>query len=111
MECGRRPAKAVAGETFQVSATIFREGHGLINAGVVLRDPERQASPVLFMHELAPGIDRWGTDVTVTSEGLWRFHVEAWADPIASWHHDAAIKIPAADRPGGPGAGAVRLVV
>ena len=26
---------------------------------------------------------------------LWRFHVEAWADPIASWHHDAAIKIPA----------------
>jgi starch synthase (maltosyl-transferring) len=47
------------------------------------------------MHELAPGIDRWGADVTVTSEGLWRFHVEAWADPIASWHHDAAIKIPA----------------
>jgi len=31
----------------------------------------------------------------VTAEGLWRFHVEAWADPIASWHHDAAIKIPA----------------
>jgi starch synthase (maltosyl-transferring) len=26
--------------------------------------------------------------------GLWRFHVEAWADPIASWHHDAAIKVP-----------------
>ena len=47
------------------------------------------------MHELAPGTDRWGTDVTVTGEGLWRFHVEAWADPIASWHHDAAIKIPA----------------
>ena len=47
------------------------------------------------MRELAPGIDRWGADVTVTSEGVWRFHVEAWADPIASWHHDAAIKIPA----------------
>ncbi len=95
MECGRRPAKAVAGETFQVSATIFREGHGIINAGVVLRDPERKASPIVFMHELAPGIDRWGADVTVTSDGVWRFHVEAWADPIASWHHDAAIKIPA----------------
>jgi starch synthase (maltosyl-transferring) len=85
----------VTGETFEVSATIFREGHGLLNAGVVLRDPERQAGPLVFMHELAPGIDRWGADVTVTSEGLWRFHVEAWADPIASWHHDAAIKIPA----------------
>jgi starch synthase (maltosyl-transferring) len=85
----------VTGETFGVSATIFREGHGIISAGVVLRDPERQAAPIVRMHELAPGIDRWGADVTVTSEGLWRFHVQAWADPIASWHHDAAIKIPA----------------
>ena len=47
------------------------------------------------MHLLGPGTDRYGADVTVTCEGLWRFHVEAWGDPIASWHHDAAIKIPA----------------
>jgi starch synthase (maltosyl-transferring) len=95
VECGRRPAKAVTGETFGVSATVFREGHGIIGTGVVLRDPERNASPIEAMHELAPGTDRYGADVTVTHEGLWRFYVEAWADPIASWHHDAAIKIPA----------------
>ena len=95
VEEGRRPAKAVAGETFQVSATVFREGHGVIGTGVVLRDPGRTLGPVTPMRELAPGTDRYGADVTVTSEGLWRFHVEAWADPIASWHHDAAIKIPA----------------
>ena len=95
MECGRRPARAVKGETFQVSATIFREGHGIINAAAVLRDPDRKAGPLVYMRELAPGTDRWGADVTVTSEGAWRFHVEAWGDPIASWHHDAAIKIPA----------------
>ena len=95
VDCGRRPAKAVAGETFEVSATLFREGHGIVNAAAVLRDPERKTSPLLYMRELAPGIDRWGTDVTVTSEGVWRVHVEAWGDPIASWHHDAAIKIPA----------------
>jgi starch synthase (maltosyl-transferring) len=92
---GRRPAKAVAGETFGVSATVFREGHGIIGTGVVLRDPGRVPGPITLMRELAPGTDRYGADVTVTSEGLWRFHVEAWADPIASWHHDAAIKIPA----------------
>ncbi len=95
MDCGRRPAIAVAGETFEVSATIFREGHGIINAGVVLHDPDRKAGPLVYMRELAPGTDRWGADVTVTGEGLWRFHVESWGDPIASWHHDAAIKIPA----------------
>ncbi len=95
VDCGRRPAKAVNGETFEVSATIFREGHGIIAAAVVLRDPARKASPLIPMRLLAPGTDRWAADVTVTSEGLWRFHVEAWADSIASWHHDAAIKIPA----------------
>ena len=95
MDCGIRPAKAVTGETFGVSATVFREGHGVIGVGVVLRDPDRNPSPVAPMRELAPGTDRYGADVTVTQEGLWRFHVEAWADPIASWQHDAAIKIPA----------------
>jgi starch synthase (maltosyl-transferring) len=108
VDCGTRPAKAVTGETFEVSATVFRDGHGIIGVGVVLRDPARSVSqggqppltprrlgPLTPMRELAPGTDRYGADVTVTSEGLWRFHVEAWADPIASWHHDAAIKIPA----------------
>src|SRR5580693_1910047 len=95
VDCGTRPAKAVTGETFEVSATVFREGHGIIGVGAVLRDPDRNPSPVTPMRELAPGTDRYGADVTVTEEGLWRFHVEAWADPIASWHHDAAIKIPA----------------
>ncbi|WP_344609794.1 maltotransferase domain-containing protein, partial [Streptomyces glaucus] len=26
VECGGRPAKAVVGESFEVSATVFREG-------------------------------------------------------------------------------------
>ncbi len=94
MDCGRRPVKAVAGETFQVSATVFREGHGSVGAAVVLHDPAGTAQPAVTMRELAPGTDRYGADVTVTAEGLWSFHVEAWGDPIADWHHDAAIKVP-----------------
>jgi starch synthase (maltosyl-transferring) len=94
VDCGRRPAKAVVGETFQVSATVFREGHGSLGAGVVLRDPSgRQQRPVR-MQLLSPGSDRYGADVTVTSEGTWYFHVESWSDPIAAWEHDAGIKIP-----------------
>src|SRR5271165_7595888 len=95
VDCGRRPAKAVNGEAFEVSATVFREGHDIIAAGVVLRDPDRKPLPLARMRELAPGIDRWGAEVTPNREGRWRFHVEAWADPIATWHHNAAIKIPA----------------
>ena len=94
LDCGRRPAKAVTGETFPVSATVFREGHETLGAGVVLRGPDGQRSPLVYMHELAPGTDRLGADVTVTAQGLWFFQVEAWGDPIAHWRHDAAIKVP-----------------
>jgi starch synthase (maltosyl-transferring) len=93
LECGRRPAKAVTGETFEVSATVFREGHEMLGAGVVLRGPGGQRSPLTPMHELAPGTDRYGAEVTVTAEGPWHFQVEAWGDPIAHWRHDAAIKV------------------
>ena len=94
VECGRWPAKAVTGETFPVSATVFREGHGIVAAGVVLRDPDGGTRPMEIMHALAPGTDRYGTEVTPDGPGDWSFRVEAWADPIADWHHDAGIKVP-----------------
>ncbi len=91
---GKRPAKAVTGETFEVSATVFREGHEMLGAGVVLRGPDGRRRPLVPMREIAMGTDRQGAEVTVTSEGLWHFEVEAWGDPVARWRHDAAIKVP-----------------
>ncbi|MFF7336602.1 maltotransferase domain-containing protein [Streptomyces sp. NPDC008163] len=95
VDCGRRPAKAVAGETFQVTATVFREGHDAVAANVVLRSPSGRPGPWTPMRELAPGTDRWGAEVTPDSEGRWTYTVEAWSDPVATWRHAAGIKIPA----------------
>ncbi|MEU6686327.1 maltotransferase domain-containing protein, partial [Streptomyces sp. NPDC046832] len=92
---GRRPAKAVTGETFQISATVFREGHDAVAANVVLKDPEGRPGPWTPMRELAPGTDRWGATVTAGEPGLWTFTVEAWGDPVSTWRHHAEIKIPA----------------
>ncbi|MEU1409904.1 maltotransferase domain-containing protein, partial [Streptomyces sp. NPDC005728] len=92
---GRRPAKAVAGESFEVSATVFREGHDAVAANVVLRDPQGRPGPWTPMSELAPGTDRWGATVTAGEPGLWTYAVEAWSDPVATWRHHAQIKIPA----------------
>ena len=91
---GRRPAKAVAGESFEVSATVFGEGHDLLGAAVVLQGPDGRRSDPVPMRELTPGTDRLGAEVTVPDEGLWHFYVTAWRDPIAQWRHDAEIKIP-----------------
>ncbi|GAA4683214.1 alpha-1,4-glucan--maltose-1-phosphate maltosyltransferase [Streptomyces chumphonensis] len=95
VECGRRPAKAVVGETFQVSATVFREGHDAVAANVVLRDPSGRGGPYTPMRELAPGTDRWGAEVTPDAEGRWTFVVEAWSDPVGTWLHHAGVKVPA----------------
>ena len=88
------PAKAVPDEAFMVSATVFREGHEMLGAGVVLTDPSGQRQPPVPMRELAEGTDRYGAEVAATSEGRWHFAVEAWGDPVARWRHDAAIKVP-----------------
>ncbi|MFF5966138.1 maltotransferase domain-containing protein [Streptomyces collinus] len=92
---GRRPAKAVTGETFEISATVFREGHDAVAANVVLKDPEGRPGPWTPLRELARGTDRWGATVTAGEPGLWTFTVEAWGDPVGTWRHHAEIKIPA----------------
>jgi starch synthase (maltosyl-transferring) len=94
VDCGKWPAKAAAGETFKISATVFREGHETLGAAVALREPDGTVQPLKPLTELSPGLDRLGADVTVGEPGLWHFRIEAWGDPIAHWLHDAEIKIP-----------------
>ncbi|WP_170026588.1 alpha-1,4-glucan--maltose-1-phosphate maltosyltransferase [Actinomadura oligospora] len=91
---GRWPAKAVEGESVEVSATVFREGHEMLGCAVALRAPDGETVQSARMHEVGQGLDRYAAEVTPASEGLWHYRVEAWGDPIAHWRHDAEIKIP-----------------
>ncbi|MBO2450532.1 DUF3416 domain-containing protein [Actinomadura barringtoniae] len=91
---GNWPAKAVIGETFTVSATVIREGHEMLGCAAVLRTPDGELFPLAHMTEINPPSDRYATEVTPTSEGMWHYRVEAWGDPIAHWRHDAEIKVP-----------------
>ncbi|MER7763077.1 alpha-1,4-glucan--maltose-1-phosphate maltosyltransferase [Streptomyces sp. NPDC097619] len=95
VDCGTRPAKAVVDEAFEVSATVFREGHDAVAAHVVLRNPQGRLQPPVPLTELAPGTDRWGARISASAEGRWTYTVEAWSDPVSSWRHTAGIKIPA----------------
>jgi starch synthase (maltosyl-transferring) len=94
---GRLPAKATVGEPFPVSATVFREGHDLLGAEVVLTDPDGARRPPIRLHP-QPAVDRHSVDryrawVTPDRPGAWVFEIHAWSDPIATWQHDAGIKI------------------
>ncbi|MFJ6654796.1 maltotransferase domain-containing protein [Streptomyces sp. NPDC091377] len=95
VEAGRRPARAVPGETFEVSATVFREGHDAVGANVVLTAPDGTETEWTPMRLQAPGTDRYAASVAADREGDWTFRVEAWSDPLATWRHTADVKIPA----------------
>lgn len=95
VDLGRQSAKATVGEPLPVRASVFREGHDQLSAEVVLTDPTgaRRAPVRMVKHGEVP--DRYDAWVTPDSEGAWTFEVVAWSDPLATWEHDAGLKIPA----------------
>ena len=95
VDLGRLPAKAAVGEAFPVRATVFREGHDQLGAEVVLTAPDGSRRPPVRMTKLDDPVDRHVAWVTPDQAGAWTFEVQAWSDPIATWQHDAGLKIPA----------------
>ncbi|TAL26258.1 MAG: DUF3416 domain-containing protein, partial [Frankiales bacterium] len=49
VSCGQYPARAVTGETLDVSAIVFREGHDAVAADVVVKGPDGKRRPFLRM--------------------------------------------------------------
>ena len=94
LEHGRYPVKASVGETFTVTAQVFREGHDALGAGVVLTDPKGKDRPLVLLEKTSEP-DFYTAQVTPDSEGAWSFRIEAWSDPYATWRHAAEIKITA----------------
>ncbi|MEP6666656.1 MAG: alpha-1,4-glucan--maltose-1-phosphate maltosyltransferase [Nocardioidaceae bacterium] len=94
VEHGRYPVKATTGESLTVTATVFREGHDALGAGVVLTDPAGKDRGVTFMTDTDEP-DIYSAVMTPDAEGKWTFRVESWSDPYATWRHAAEIKIPA----------------
>jgi starch synthase (maltosyl-transferring) len=95
VEGGRYPAKATVGESFPVSAVVFREGHDALNADVVLTGPDGARRPWVRMTPDAQEPNLWHAEVRPDEVGAWTFEIEGWSDPVGTWRHDAEIKIPA----------------
>ncbi len=94
VENGAHPAKAVVGESFPVTANVFREGHDAVAATVVLTSPDGRELR-FRMRQVEPlGLDIWTADVAADAEGEWTFRIEAWADVWGTWVHNAHAKLP-----------------
>jgi starch synthase (maltosyl-transferring) len=94
---GRYRAKAVVGDTYRVSALIFRDGADIMRANVRYRplgDAEWRESPLHWVDRAAGG-DRWEGSFPIDAQGVWEWTIEAWTDAFASWHSELQRKVDA----------------
>ena len=109
VDCGRYPVKATVGDSIEVYATVFKDGHDTLAGSVRVRGPgERRFGEVPL---LPLGNDRFGARFSVDRPGRWQFAVSAWTDRVATWQDELRRKVDAgqADLAGELAEGAVLL--
>src|SRR4029077_14697683 len=97
VECGRFPAKAAAGQSLEVSADIFADGHDQLMA-VVRHGPPPRGRAAARREEVAlqpVGNDHWRGLITPEQVGPWEFEVVGVADAYGSWARDLRLRIEA----------------
>jgi starch synthase (maltosyl-transferring) len=90
---GRFPAKRVTGESVDVEATIFADGHEVLAARVRVRRDGGDGWRDVVMTAL--GNDRWTGRFAVDALGRYEFTIEAWVDHFGTWRQGLARKVEA----------------
>ena len=93
VDCGRYPAKRIAGDTVLVHADAFADGHDLVTAEVRWRGPSAGTWASEPMRSV--GNDRWEGSFKVAHPGRYEFAVRAGLDRFATWVHDLTAKVDA----------------
>ncbi|CAM3553698.1 alpha-1,4-glucan--maltose-1-phosphate maltosyltransferase [Smaragdicoccus niigatensis] len=83
--------KAVVGEVIPVRAVVWREGHEALGATLVTVAPNGSEGRIHMAPALEP--DVFNATFSPNVEGEWRFRIEAWGDPIATWRHGVEKKL------------------
>src|SRR5438067_13487264 len=94
LDGGRWPIKRVIGDSVEVSADIFKEGHDLLYARVIyhaLDEPEWREQPMRLVEN-----DRWAGSFTVDRNTRYVYSVLAFTDAFGSWRADLQRRLAAA---------------
>ncbi|HJQ80235.1 MAG TPA: maltotransferase domain-containing protein [Lacipirellulaceae bacterium] len=90
---GRFPIKRITGDTVQVEADVFADGHDAV-AAMLLHRPEGESEwTKLPMRPLAS--DRWTAEFKVDQVGEHRYQVAGWVDHFATWKRNLQKRIEA----------------
>src|SRR5262245_28521090 len=90
---GRFAIKRVVGETVEVEADVFADGHDEISVALLHRPEKSDTWISLPMKAL--GNDRWTGKFIVTEMGPHRYTVRGWIDAFKTWRRDLVKRLQA----------------
>src|SRR4051794_20812216 len=85
------------GDSVNVSADIFRDGHDKLRAVVRYRGPAGGRWKEAEMRPIDAHVDgvRWAGEFPVDTMGRWEYSVQAWTDVFATWRDELSRKVTA----------------
>lgn len=86
IDAGRFPIKRVVGQTVEVEADAFADGHDAL--ACMLRYRHESETSWREVPMAALGNDRWRASFTVTELGRYFYTICAWVDHFLSWRHE-----------------------
>ena len=87
---GRFAVKRIVGESIEVWADIYRDGHDVTAAALVWRregEPEWRRTPMAHYSN-----DRWHGAFVPDAVGRYVYAIEAWTDEFATWRRSFELK-------------------
>lgn len=84
VEGGLYPAKRTVGETVQVTAAIFGDGHDHLRASLLFK---KKGTAKWHTKEMLPAYnDEWTASFVVEEKGAYVFTIHAWIDHFETWY-------------------------
>jgi starch synthase (maltosyl-transferring) len=93
IDAGRFPIKRIAGDTVEVEADVFADGHDRVTARLLYRLQGVSSWTAVPMQPL--GNDRWRGEFPVANTGEYFYTVAGWIDHFDTWRSDLEKRIAA----------------
>jgi len=93
VDAGRYPIKRIVGDSVEVEADVFADGHDHVAARLLFRFEQVPAWTAVPMREL--GNDRWRAEFPVSRLGEYFYTIAGWIDHFDTWRSDLEKRIAA----------------
>ncbi|OYU84883.1 MAG: alpha-1,4-glucan--maltose-1-phosphate maltosyltransferase [Flavobacterium sp. BFFFF2] len=91
LDGGVFPIKRVVGQTIEVTAHVFADGHDVVAASLWIQHENEKKAQEIRMNPT--GNDEWEASFVVNNQGYYTYYIEGWVDQALNWQHGTERKI------------------